>query len=109
MRVILDGVFNHLSSDSPYFDRYHHFASVGACESVNSPYRSWFYFQDQAGGPCVGPNGPNTMTYTGWAGFSYDHFGHTVPLFTSALLVLGTIALGYGIDDGRKAAVPLAS
>jgi len=44
-----------------------------------------------------------------WAGFSYDHFGHTVPLFTSALLVLGTIALGYGIDDGRKEAVPLAS
>ena len=44
-----------------------------------------------------------------WAGFSYDRFGHTVPLFTSALLVLGTIALGYGIDDGRKEAVPLAS
>jgi MFS family permease len=44
-----------------------------------------------------------------WAGFSYDHYGHSVPLFTSALLVLGTIALGYGIDDGRKEAVPLAS
>jgi MFS family permease len=44
-----------------------------------------------------------------WAGFSYDHFGKTVPLFTSAVLVLGTIALGYGIDDGRKEAVPLAS
>jgi glycosidase len=69
MHIILDGVFNHLSSDSPYFDRYHHYASVGACESVNSLYRSWFFFQDQAGGPCAGPNGPNTMTYTGWAGF----------------------------------------
>ncbi|HTD82909.1 MAG TPA: MFS transporter [Gemmatimonadaceae bacterium] len=44
-----------------------------------------------------------------WAGFSYDRFGHTVPLFTSALLVLGTIALGYGIDDGRKAALRVAS
>ncbi|PYO48221.1 MAG: hypothetical protein DMD72_07985 [Gemmatimonadetes bacterium] len=44
-----------------------------------------------------------------WAGFSYDHFGHTVPLFTSALLVLGTIALGYGIDDGRKAELRVAS
>jgi MFS family permease len=44
-----------------------------------------------------------------WAGFSYDHFGKTVPLFTSALLVLGTIMLGVGIDDGRKAAIPIAS
>lgn len=69
IRIILDGVFNHVSSDSKYFDRYGHFAEVGACESVNSPYRSWFYFQDQAGGPCAGPNGPNTMTYTAWFGF----------------------------------------
>jgi multidrug resistance protein len=44
-----------------------------------------------------------------WAGFSYDHFGKTVPLFTSAILVLGTIALGFGLDDGRKAAVSVAS
>ena len=40
-----------------------------------------------------------------WAGFSYDHFGKTVPLFTSAALVFGTLALGFGIDDGRKGAV----
>ncbi len=33
MRIVLDGVFNHLSSDSPFFDRYHHYTSVvGACE-----------------------------------------------------------------------------
>ena len=32
MRVILDGVFNHVSSDSPWFDRYHHYTTVGACE-----------------------------------------------------------------------------
>jgi MFS family permease len=44
-----------------------------------------------------------------WAGFSYDHFGKTVPLFTSALLVLGTIMLGFGLDDGRKARVPSVS
>jgi MFS family permease len=41
-----------------------------------------------------------------WAGFSYDHFGKTVPLFTSAALVFGTLALGLGIDDGRKEPVP---
>lgn len=44
-----------------------------------------------------------------WAGFSYDHFGQSVPLFTSAVLVLGTIMLGFGIDDGRKEAVPVAT
>jgi MFS family permease len=44
-----------------------------------------------------------------WAGFSYDHFGKAVPLFTSAALVLGTIILGLGIDDGRKAPVPVTS
>ena len=44
-----------------------------------------------------------------WAGFSYDHFGQAVPLFTSAVLVLATIALGYGIDDGRKTELRVAS
>jgi len=44
-----------------------------------------------------------------WAGFSYDHFGRTVPLFTSAALVLGVLVLGFGTDDGRKAEVRVAS
>ncbi|MFO7166555.1 MAG: alpha-amylase family glycosyl hydrolase [Chloroflexota bacterium] len=70
IRIILDGVFNHVSSDSPYFDRYGHFpGKLGACESMTSPYRDWFTFRPQAGGPCVGPDGPNTMTYDAWFGF----------------------------------------
>ncbi len=72
IRVILDGVFNHLSSDSPIFDRYHHYATEGACESPSSPYRSWFYFQAvPAGtGTCAGNDGtPLAATYTGWFGF----------------------------------------
>ena len=44
-----------------------------------------------------------------WAGFSYDHFGQSIPMFTSAALVLTTIALGYGIDDGRKAELPISA
>jgi predicted MFS family arabinose efflux permease len=44
-----------------------------------------------------------------WAGFSYDHLGRTVPMFTSAALVFATIVLGFGIDDGRKAEVPVGS
>jgi glycosidase/chitodextrinase len=69
IRIILDGVFNHLSSDSPFFDRYGHYPTLGACESVDSPYRAWFFFIPQAGGPCVGPDGPNTMRYESWFGF----------------------------------------
>lgn len=67
MHIVLDGVFNHVSADSPYFDRYGHFTTVGACESTASPYRSWFTFTPLAGGPCAGPGGPNTMDYAGWS------------------------------------------
>ena len=72
MRIVLDGVFNHLSSDSPFFDRYHHYTSVGACESVASPYRAWFYFHDvtPGTGTCVSSDGtPDAATYDGWFGF----------------------------------------
>lgn len=71
MRLIVDGVFNHVSSDSLYFDRYHHYPTVGACESITSTYRTWFYFQDVAPGTgtCAGPNGPNSAVYSAWFGF----------------------------------------
>jgi len=42
LRLILDGVFNHTSSDSRYFDRYGRFTEVGACESPSSPFRTWY-------------------------------------------------------------------
>jgi glycosidase len=51
-----------MSSDSPRFDRYAHYAAVGACESLASPYRSWFVFHN-ADVPC----GPGD--YEGWFGF----------------------------------------
>ncbi len=73
IHVILDGVFNHTSSDSIYFDRYSRYTEVGACESQSSPYRDWFYFTDvEAGtGDCVGSDGTaNAATYESW--FGYD-------------------------------------
>ncbi len=71
IRVILDGVFNHMSSDSPLFDRYHHYATVGACESVSSPYRSWFVFSEvgAGNGNCAGAGGADSAAYEGWFGF----------------------------------------
>ncbi len=72
MKVVLDGVFNHLSSDSPFFDRYHHYSTVGACESPDSPYRSWFTFHPATAGTgtCAGDDGTALgASYDGWAGF----------------------------------------
>jgi glycosidase len=43
IRLILDGVFNHTSSDSRYFDRYNRYPDIlGACESPSSPFRAWY-------------------------------------------------------------------
>src|SRR5207253_2485122 len=62
IKIILDGVFNHMSSDSPFFDRYHHYTETGACESLSSPWRAWFTFTT-ANVPC------GSSDYVGWAGF----------------------------------------
>ncbi len=73
IRVIVDSVFNHMSSDSPQFDRYGYYATLGACESAASPYRDWFRFRRPGPGepsPCAPstPGGDDTY-YVGWFGF----------------------------------------
>jgi glycosidase len=83
IRLILDGVFNHMSSDSPFFDRYGHYPTVGACESASSPYRSWFTFRKPTGdepkdvcAPST-PGGEDTY-YDGWFGFD------SIPVLTKS-------------------------
>lgn len=44
IKVILDGVYSHTGSDSLYFNRHGHFPSVGAYQSKESPYYSWYNF-----------------------------------------------------------------
>ena len=44
-RVILDGVFNHTGDNSVYFNKYGNYPSVGAYQSKDSPYYSWYNFQ----------------------------------------------------------------
>lgn len=61
MRVVLDGVFSHTGSDSRYFDRYGNYGGKGAYCDPESPYRSWYSFQ----------NWPDE--YSSWWGF------HTLP------------------------------
>ncbi len=45
MRVILDGVFNHTAYVSKYFNGDGSYPTLGAAQSKDSPYYSWFSFQ----------------------------------------------------------------
>ena len=44
IKVILDGVYSHTGSDSRYFNKNETFDSIGAYNSKESPYASWFTF-----------------------------------------------------------------
>ncbi|MGB8648903.1 MAG: glycoside hydrolase family 13 protein, partial [Anaerolineae bacterium] len=71
IKIMLDGVFNHTSSDSIYFDRYNQYTNTGACESTSAADRGWYFFTNVAAGTgtCVGSAGANSATYTAWAGY----------------------------------------
>lgn len=58
MRIILDGVFSHTGSDSKYFNKFGNYNSLGAYQSLQSPYYRWYRFNDY----------PNL--YETWWGFS---------------------------------------
>ena len=45
MRLMLDGVFNHTGFVSRYFNGDGFYSEVGACQSEDSSYRSWFQFK----------------------------------------------------------------
>lgn len=44
VRIMLDGVFNHVGDNSLYFNKYGAYPSLGAYQSEASPYSSWFTF-----------------------------------------------------------------
>lgn len=44
IKIILDGVFSHTGADSRYFNKYGHYASIGAYQGEESPYYSWYNF-----------------------------------------------------------------
>jgi len=45
MHLILDGVFNHTGDDSIYFNKYGNYPSLGAYQSKESPYYTWYTFE----------------------------------------------------------------
>ncbi|MBO4381286.1 MAG: glycoside hydrolase family 13 protein [Clostridia bacterium] len=46
IRIMLDGVFNHTGADSIYFNREGNYDSLGAYQSKESPYYSWYDFEE---------------------------------------------------------------
>ncbi len=44
IRIVLDAVFNHTGSDSVYFNKKGRYPSVGAYQSIDSPYYPWYRF-----------------------------------------------------------------
>ena len=44
MRVMLDGVFNHTANNSKYFNALGQYPTLGAAQSLSSPYASWYNF-----------------------------------------------------------------
>ena len=46
IRVMLDGVFSHTGDNSVYFNRYGLYNSIGAYQSKDSPYASWYRFKN---------------------------------------------------------------
>ena len=46
IKLILDGVFNHVGADSIYFNRFKNYGDGGAFQSKDSPYFPWFRFTD---------------------------------------------------------------
>lgn len=44
IKIIIDGVFNHTGSDSVYFNKNGRYKTIGAYQSPNSKYYSWYDF-----------------------------------------------------------------
>lgn len=44
MRLVLDAVVNHTGANHPWFNRYGRHATLGAYQSADSPWRSWYLF-----------------------------------------------------------------
>lgn len=57
IKIILDGVFSHTGADSIYFNKYGRYDELGAYQSTESKYYSWFKFNEF----------PDN--YTSWWGF----------------------------------------
>lgn len=89
IRVILDGVYSHTGADSLYFNKYGHFDGVGAYQSPDSPYYSWYTF-------CQYPD-----TYNSWWGFdTLPTVNKTDPAFLAYIIEDADSVLAHWLNLG---------
>lgn len=96
IKIVLDAVFNHCSSDSLYFDITGQFGN-GATQSKDSPYYPWFKFS----------NWPND--YDGWIGLGFMPEFVECPEMEHFFLGDGGVTeywLNKGIDGWRTDVTP---
>ena len=89
IRIIIDGVFSHTGSNSRYFNRQGMYDSVGAYQSVDSPYYEWYSFR----------NYPND--YDSWWGFStLPNVRETTPSYMNFIIHNGDSVLHHWLKEG---------
>ncbi len=100
IKVIMDGVFNHVGSFSKWLDReniYPASQGPGAYESKDSPFASYFKFGDQKAWP-------NNESYDAWYGFKTLpklYFENSAEL-TKKIMDIGAMWVGkYKVDGWR--------
>lgn len=57
MHIILDAVFDHTGNDSKYYNEYNSFNTIGAYQSLDSPYAPFYRFKKDEKGSIIFKNG----------------------------------------------------
>jgi hypothetical protein len=128
IKVVLDGVFNHTSSDSAYFDRFSRWNfndqltsttgpglddNIQACESPDSLRRSWYWISENPPSPVGADAGDRcdptdtddrlgawTLPYTAWYGYG------SLPKLNSADQGVRNFVYAQGITPPQPSIAP---
>lgn len=91
IRIVLDGVFSHTGSDSKYFNREGNYDSVGAYQSMKSPYYEWYDFKRYP------------FEYESWWGFNnLPNVKETTPSYIDFIIDQEDSVLKYWMKQGIK-------
>lgn len=89
--IILDGVFSHTGCDSIYFNKYGNYPEVGAYQSKDSPYYSWYRF-----------NGESEEYECWWGTDSLPNVNEMDPTFKQYILGGDNSVIGYWMQKGVR-------
>lgn len=89
IKVIIDGVFSHTGSNSKYFNREGDYRSLGAFQSVESPYYEWYDFKNYP------------YEYESWWGFNtLPNVKETTPAYMDYIINNEDSVLKYWLKQG---------